>query len=470
MASIAHEEDDDGTSPPERQPTSLLSLPDELLVRIFDHLAVRLWKGVHPLWPLTHVCRRVRSVAQEALYRDVVIGPYRNKTPHFQEAVEENPPLGQLVETLTIGGTGYDPAGSKSAVLGRESRPATIGAVSNLKESTLSVTIDEACALLAALPSPLPSLRALNMRLAQTPSSVRWTDLWTHLSRLSELRVVRCNAWPVFTTPRQTAHATQHIPIPQLVTLHITDYILTETFENAGPLHQTLPSLRELHVAVSRSDNVSAVSAILAEAPSSLTTLNMVSNFEVPGTPSRYLPALPPLRHLELGPRTFIEADLLAFLPMAATLESIRFDFSASVTDCLLRALTGPGRPPQLRQICLDHVKGASPEQIAEDFKLNGSLSPHMYTDWLRGTLGPYWPEGGTARGLRLALATAKANGIEVTGSALACADWDSTFDKVLADAMMEQANETDAYGDVIARSGEEVATARLEEYASSTD
>lgn len=182
MASIARKEDDDGTSPPERQPTSLLSLPDELLVRIFDHLAVRLWKGIHPLWPLTHVCRRVRSVAQEALYRDVVIGPYRNKTPHFQEAVEENPSLGQLVETLTIGGTGYDPAGSKSAVLGRELRPVTIGAVSNLKELTLSVTIDEACALLATLPSPLPSLRALNMRLAQTPLSVRWIDLWTHLS------------------------------------------------------------------------------------------------------------------------------------------------------------------------------------------------------------------------------------------------------------------------------------------------
>ena len=93
-----------------------------------------------------------------------------------------------------------------------------------------------------------------------------------------------------------------------------------------------------------------------------------------------------------------------------------------------------------------------------------------MYTDWLRGTLGPDWPEGGTARGLRLALATAKANGIEVTGTALACLDWDATFDKVLANVMMEQANETVDHGDVIARFGEEVATARLEEYASSTD
>jgi hypothetical protein len=102
------------------------------------------------------------------------------------------------------------------------------------------------------------------------------------------------------------------------------------------------------------------------------------------------------------------------------------------------------------------------------------------------------------------------ANGLEVTGSALACADWNATFDKVLvdlmmeqahnecrpgdleavcvrrgesvaqalfgptggplwADLMMEQAHKTDVYGDVIARFGEEVAVAWLKEHAPHT-
>lgn len=46
-----------------QQPTSLLSLPDELLVQIFDYFDGRFRKGVHPISPIMLVCCRICSVA-----------------------------------------------------------------------------------------------------------------------------------------------------------------------------------------------------------------------------------------------------------------------------------------------------------------------------------------------------------------------------------------------------------------------
>lgn len=52
----------------------------------------------------------------------------------------------------------------------------------------------------------------------------------------------------------------------------------------------------------------------------------------------------------------------------------------------------------------------------------------------IRSQHGPHWPHGATLKGLRLALADADRNGIQVTGSALDCANWDATFDRVSAE------------------------------------
>lgn len=472
MVSIAYEEGDDGTSPREtpqqQQPASLLSLPDELLVQIFDNLAERLWKGIHPLWPLTHVCRRVRTVTQVELYRDVVIGPYRNKTPHFYESLKENPSLGQLVETLTVHGTVsfFDSDSGKEAIHDSELVQATTSAVSNLKELVLSgMTTAGASFVLAALPST--SLRNLYMRFFRTPASVQWSDLRAHVARSSELRMLTFQDWRPETepAPHTTTHPGQHLLLPQLVKLQVNDYILVQFFGAAVPLWQALPNLRELQITISSSQDSSTVKAILSEAPSSLTTLKLLSNYETLSSPRQYLPTLPVLphlSHLDLGPGTFIESELLVYLPMAP-LESITFDLCAAVTDRILQALTGPARSPRLRRLCLDHVVGAGPEGIRHHLQMD--LSGGAVED-LRHQVCPEWPTGGTEHGLRLALAAANAHGLEVTGSALDCAVWNEIFDKVLSDFMMEQAHETDNYGDVIARFGEEVAIAWLEEHA----
>ena len=455
-----------------QQPTSLLSLPDELLVQIFDYLGGRFSKGVDPILPLTLVCRRISHLAQAVLYRYIVLAPDSRATRHLHAVIGQNPLLGQLIDTLTISGTGSDSDSDidEEAIHDWELVQATASAVSNLKELILSdMTTEEASAILAALPST--SLHNLSMRFCLLPASFRWSDLWAHVARFSELRVLTCQDWhpATETAPRAAAHTGQHIPLPQLVKLQLADYGLIRVFGAPGTLRQTLPKLRELQITIYRSDDSSAVTAILSEAPSTLMTLRLLPYTGALGIPRQYLPTLPALcrlTHLDLGPGTFIEAELLIYLA-TAPLESIRFDFHALVTDRILQALTGPARPLQLRQICLDHVFGTSMEEIRNHLKFAASEGETV--EEVRRQLCPEWPTGGTEQGLRHALAAANANGLEVTGSALACADWDATFDEVLVDFMMEQAHKTDDYGDVIARFGEEVAVAWLEEHAPNT-
>lgn len=97
------------------------------------------------------------------------------------------------------------------------------------------------------------------------------------------------------------------------------------------------------------------MAAIFSQAPSSLTAMRLLIKSAVPVLWSRYLGSLPALRYLTLEPDTFLKAQLLAYLP-AAPVELIGFSTGTLVTDAVLRALTGPGRPPLLRQLCLNHV------------------------------------------------------------------------------------------------------------------
>ncbi|GAA5964995.1 hypothetical protein JCM8115_005675 [Rhodotorula mucilaginosa] len=471
---------------PQQQTTPLLSLPDELLVQIFDYLTRPGWKGVPLLLPFTLVCRRIRKLAQAVLYRNVVLNPSPRAIPRWQAIIGKNPSLGQLVDTLTVYGNGFEPDSDldsdldsdsdsdsdsdEEAIQDSEVVRATTSAVSNLKELILSdMTTEEASFILAALPST--SLRSLDMQLLRTLASFRWSDLWAHVVRFPELSMLTCQDWlpQAGPAPRAPAHQGQRVVLPQLVRLQVNDYILVQAWGVAGPLRQTLPKLWELQISISRFEDSSAVTAILSEAPSTLTTLKLLSDPDTLGHPRQYLPpssALPRLTRLELGANTFIEAELLAYLPMAP-LEAIRFHIRASVTDRILQALTGPTRPSQLRQICLDHVCGTSLEETRED--LEEYLLDGEAVEEVRRQLGPEWPTGGTEHGLRLALAAANANGLKMTGTALDCAAWDATFDKALADYMMEQAHKEDDYGDVIARFGEEVAVAWLRQHAPNT-
>lgn len=168
-----------------QQSTSLLSLPDELLIQTFDYLADQPMEVIHPLWPLTHVCRGIREVAQTVLYRDVVLDPGDHVTRRFGATVKQNPSLGQFASSLFM----YDPVPhryfDKSGVLGREVQ-AALRTLTKLKDLSLwEVTPNKAASILAALPSP--SLRSLDINILWTGNPSHWRDLQTQLSRFSQL-------------------------------------------------------------------------------------------------------------------------------------------------------------------------------------------------------------------------------------------------------------------------------------------
>lgn len=422
-----------------QEPTSLLSLPDELLVQTFDYLADPPTKGIHPLWSLTHVCRQVREVAQTVLYRYASFGPGWDATPHFQAAVTQNPSLGQLVSSLDMHDNANIPYFFQDGSLRRKTR-AVLRTLTKLKELSLwEVTTDEAASILAALPSP--PIRVLDLRLYWTENPSHWRDLQTQLSRFSQLHDLCVldaitSSPELAQAPRATRRSPRHLSLPQVVKLHVVDYVLVEGFGSAGLLRQTLPNLRELHLYMSLSENVSAVSASLADLSSSLTTLELLGT-ETWGITARYIPDLPALRCLEFGYDSFTEAEVLAFLPKAtASLESIVFDLSDQVTDRVLRALTGRERPPRLRHLRLNHISARSPDDIRDQVERRGWEGKDA--EEVRSQLHPHWAIGATVEGLRLALADADANGIQVTGSALDCANWDATFDKVFAEYAKE--------------------------------
>lgn len=136
---------------PQQQPTSLLSLPDELLVHIFDYLAVALRYRQNPVVPLLSVCRRIRHLAQATLYRDVVISADADATPHFQAVVEEYPSLGQLVRRLKLHPYNPAPHTEQNPNFSCKSAHTTLCALPQLKELTLlDMPTDDAAAILVA--------------------------------------------------------------------------------------------------------------------------------------------------------------------------------------------------------------------------------------------------------------------------------------------------------------------------------
>lgn len=77
--------------------------------------------------------------------------------------------------------------------------------MSNLKELILSgMTTEEAFSILGDLPST--SLRSLSMRFCRNPTSVQWSDLPSHVTRFSELRMLACQDWRPETEPPPRAH------------------------------------------------------------------------------------------------------------------------------------------------------------------------------------------------------------------------------------------------------------------------
>lgn len=220
--------------------------------------------------------------------------------------------------------------------------------------------------------------------------------------------------------------------LPQLTRLTCSNWLCIGALDPKS-FGQLLPNLTDL----SFSYNDSSVAMLaLANLPLSLTSLKVSTHWD---EPVAYLTKLPSsVRHLTLGHQSFVESELLAYLP-TSPLVSISFPRDSQVGDVVLAQLTGPKRPPSLRRIRLDYVSAAYATAIRERFSwypleaLRGAMFLLSYE------LGPHWPVGGSEEGLRSALAAASTHGIEVEGSVLHCVDWIEKYAAVYRDYVREQ-------------------------------
>ena len=455
--------------------TSLLSLPDELLDHIFDFLAEPL-QGPHPLVPVLSVCRRVYKIVKPILYRDVVLGKYLKATLHIEAAIQQNPLLGQLVRNLELRDYGSFHPAHERGVLSREVE-ATLHAFTKLTGLTVAlVEPDEAASALAALPPT--TLRSLDLQLIWSEEPSHWQDLQTRLSRFSGLRVLKCkdlDSQSAITDasflPREPRLSAQHLSLPSLLELHMTDYVFLELVEGAGHLRQTLPRLQVLHITITRSEFAFAISACLLHLPSSLAKV-AISLETFSAVERQWLSTFPVVHSLEIS-ESVREPDLLAYLASATTLEIIKFTMYGGVTDRVLRALTRAGRPPRLRRIHLDHVECTPTEEIAKQldrYKIADlRVADQIGRAQLRNYLRPYWQPDSSEEGLLSALATADANGIEVAGTAVDSLEWEETESLVRAFYMMRRARATDNYDEVVELYGEEMVTVWLKKHAPNT-
>ncbi|GAA5988958.1 hypothetical protein JCM10908_006246 [Rhodotorula pacifica] len=432
------------------QRTSLLSLPDELLVRIFDELRNN-YDWLQDLHSAMFVCRRLYPAAQTALYHDVEFSDWKSANlQRFAESLANRPELGQLVTAISMY-IGTLPDDLLVEHRGLITKLSFVRALSRLKKLHIFVTgsSDGVPRLFSELQTP--SLRDVSV-LCRVTSANRegWYAVWASLQGFPDLHTLHLS----MTNDLLDAPAARRVkPLPQVRTSHIDADFVTSIFGVEATIASLLPNLTDLEY--NRSKNLSAADAsrTLANLPPSLEKLD-IHSYEMPAL-TGYFKALPPLKHLALYRSAYVESELLAYLP-TSRLESISFDLFVDVTDRVLYALTeATNRPRSLRRIHSDSPHSGEGTEVHLDLKELSDPSDDAI-DNVYANNCPDWREGCSEEGLRAAIAAAEAAGIEFEGGAVQAVDWDELFDDEVLDFLMEDARPKDDYDRVIERFGED--------------
>ena len=463
-----------GTMP--SQANTLLLLPDELLAYIFDVIVEDRDDCNKTLTSVALVCRRLYSAVQPVLYRKITVVDADGSIERLRAALKQKPSLGQLVLDLSVlfasnissWLSGADEDDNKSTEdLMNEYAP-LCGTLYELKTLHLyNVSPPAWAAILSSLPEPTLCVLKINARV-RFQDQAQLLQIWARLQAFNKLYTLTLKASSLHLTsdPTRKFLPVDQIRVPQLLMVDTTDWFCVALFGADARLNPILPNLMELFLSTTGFVSKPVVARLLSNLPPALNRLKLEDEtFKVRSSPkyteeealTGYLSSLPPIRHLSLYPTTFRQSDLITFLPHSH-LESIEFAFGATVTDRLLEVLVGSERPPSLRAIQLDHMATPSMEQISEVF---GDDGPVSLIDWaqLRNSLRPHWQPGCSEEGFLSALATAKANGIEITGTAVDCLEWEETESLVRAFYMMRRARATDNYDEVVELYGEEMVT-----------
>ncbi|GAA5988963.1 hypothetical protein JCM10908_006248 [Rhodotorula pacifica] len=438
----------------ERRPTSLLSLPDELLERIFHHIET---PSKRFLANLSTTCRRLEPIAGRLLNRTcklTCLSKYGVEKLERRTPRHDRPILHLSVNTFD----GVEEAYAQD-VIARY--------LSQIRE--LEVVIGRPNELLHFLALLPPSkLRILHIE-KLCPDEDREEEgldkLFRGLQAFPNLQELQVDDSELKSRHTGSNSRTVAIPrLPQLRKLSVDDRFCRTAFPNRRHgLSRIMPNLEVLILRFQlkwMSSNGHNWTPLLATLPATLRHLSICTRWhrdESP-TPSGYLAKLPNLRYLRLGPTTFLEEDLLAYLP-SSQLEMVVFDSATPVSDKVLHALTEPSiRPARLRLLRLRYIGGPLPHDIRHSFdsKHHILLYPEETETRLREWLRPQWPPGATDEGFCEAVGEAMRSGISVEGYTLACYKWQGLFEKELWQCLMKASRAKDDFTYVVSKYGRE--------------
>ncbi|GAA5878409.1 hypothetical protein JCM3774_002828 [Rhodotorula dairenensis] len=453
---------------------SLLSLPDELLARIFDVVAADL----KTLTSSALACRRLRSVVESVLYRQVVVKERDGTVDRLTSTLRRTPSLGQFVIDLKIlfpRHLGHYPV-LGDTTLGLYYNPSTLGMLHKLKTLCLEgLQVPTLEAILAAVPTS--TLAELRIKAdVRTENQTQLVQIWARLQAFTRLHTLVLDVVALqlnFDTSRPFLPV-ERTRLPQLRKLKTLDWFCVALFGDNASLKVVLPDLAELSLSIMGCLEGSTCSHLLRNLPAGLRSLRLemtdlfnVWPLPVPDVSAGYFSKLPPVRHLRLVNGMFLEDELVAYLP-GSHLESIEFAPEAPVTDRLLQLLVGPERPPSHRTIGLDHIADTPIEEVNERFGDEGPTDDDQWAE-LRDMLRPDWPSGASEEGLRSARETARANGITIEGIAVKVLLWEIIYKGLTERYTIRRACATDDYDEVIERYGEDTVIELLQVHGPNT-
>ncbi|GAA5988961.1 hypothetical protein JCM10908_006247 [Rhodotorula pacifica] len=463
------------------QRASLLSLPDELLVRVFEHLRAEPTRNSQDLRSTSLTCHRLHAPAYVVLYRDVTFTWTERALARFAESLKHNPDLESLVRRFSYEHrhiSDDDTTRQEDAV--RTARLAALlehvcSKLSSLHELHLS-SVDVATCLTVASAQPYPTLRTFSLATSLKTHEVgAWRLFWMRLRSYPNLKRLDL----LFTTLRRSVHEPSSVPdialvqLPQLRHLVVCTDAWILLFGSRVPFAHLAPNLTKLVVeATPRKKSWSSAASLISDLPPSLANLAISTNKPFGPPPPGFLQHAQHVRDLQLGAGTFDESELSNFLSRSPAVRHIRFNYyGAKVTDNVLQALTVSSRPPSLERISLEHVMATGTDVLARDLDdiTEGKHTDDVAYARLRQNLRPHLPPGSTVQGLQTAVDAARAADIAIEGRALSALDWDILFDNEVKHALMRHAVATDRYDRVVERFGAGEVTAWLRKHRPNT-
>lgn len=417
-------------------PASLLSLPDAILDLIFAHVA-----PPGAIVNVVGVCRRLRPFAERHMYRspcDTLHMAFDGDSLEaFNWTLRQRSELRKLVlrmrlnPVLAVGHERRQPG-----YLDKEGVPELSHLLLRLPNVTHVAIEDfdeESVGELLYTLSCMPCVSNIN---PVTPNDAhRWSEqLWSHLADISALASLSIQGGDrPLCLPRVGG------AIRGSQSLRKLDLFASVSADSDASLAALAPNLRELRLRYYDDDEADAdLKRILATAPPS------VDRLYLDATPAKHFLLLSGLHELSLGSWCDI-ADAVADLAQSRVEVLVLNALSFPPEDAILSLLKGPHRMRHLRRLILDfprqrkqdrsvnamRAKLAASICSVHDAKVARHLLAQLCTRWHRGVCD--------AAGVERVLEAASEVGVEVSGEALGCLEWDRFVKREFRAALVDR-------------------------------